>query len=374
MESESQPHVNEINDDREKWVMKVTKRKKSSVFGLTAAAVLLAITAGCGGNAGVKEMGAAAGQEKSAAAAAVKQVDVQFALDTAATGSPQSRVAVEQGYFGKNGVQAKTFDFPYGIDTLNALLVDRADVGSAADYALLNSLGKGDMVILGTLSRANEVSAKNSVLLVRSGINSEQDLAGKKLGVARGTVFEYVWAKYLEKLGIPKDKVTYVNYSSPDEALVALKRGQMDAIWASGAVREKLKEVEGVKELVDSSKTGVYVKAFLVARRSFVEQHPDAAAGTLKALKEATDYIGGHKQETAQLLFDKIKLPQAGVLKDLEAASYVVGFTQEDYEHLSEMQKWLQDQGILKGSYDLKSKINVEPLKKALPESVTYKP
>jgi sulfonate transport system substrate-binding protein len=343
-------------------------------IGISSAMLLLAVTVGCGAAADGSKSPAQQGTETKNAAAPASITTVKLGLDTAATGSPQFRMAKAKGYFEKNGIKAETSDFPYGIDTLNAMLVNRTEIGSAADYALLNSLGKGDMVIVGTLSRSTDISAKNTVLLVKGNIQSEKDLVGKRLGVARGTVFEYMWDRYLEKSKIAKSQVTMVNYSSPDEAIVAFQRGQMDAIWASGALLQKLKEVEGVKQLTDSSASGVAIRAFMVAQRSFAEKQPDAVGGILKSLNEATDYIKGNKEETAQVLFDTIKLPKEGVLRDLEAAAYVIGFTKEDYEHLQQMQTWLVENGLLKDKYDLKSKINAGPIKKALPDLVNYTP
>ncbi|MGR6009336.1 hypothetical protein ACT7CZ_19160 [Bacillus cereus] len=48
-------------------------------------------------------------------------------------------------------MKAQLSNFAYGIDTVNAVLTEQADTGLAADYALLNSLGKGDMVVISTL-------------------------------------------------------------------------------------------------------------------------------------------------------------------------------------------------------------------------------
>ena len=41
-------------------------------------------------------------------------------------------------------------------------------------------------------------------------------------------------------------------------------------------------------------------------------------------------------------------------------------------QHLEEMKEWIEEKGLLKESFDLKDKLIVDPLKKVLPESVTY--
>lgn len=344
---------------------------------LGMAAVVLALTAGCGaenGKPATASEPSSSGEEASAPAAQKTPVKIKIGLDTAATGSPQFRVAKEKGFLEQHGIDAEFSDFPYGIDTINAMLVNRTDAGSAADYALLNSLGKGDMVIAATLSRATEKSAARNVLVVREDIGSEQELVGRKLGVPRATAGEYLWAKYLEKLNIPQSDIKFVNYSSPDEAVVALQKGDMDAIWASGALRERLESVKGLKELTDANATGVYTKSFIIFQRSFAQGNPDAVAATLKALNEGTEYLASHHEETAEILFNSIKLPKEGVQRDLEASNYVISFAQEDFDHLKSMHQWLIEQGLLKDEYNLQDKLYLEPLKQALPDSVTYQP
>jgi len=298
---------------------------------------------------------------------------VRMAVDTAAGGSLQFRAAEKQGYFKNYGVEAQLSNFAMGIDTVNAVLTEQADTGIAADYALLNSLAKGDLVVVATLTRGSEKTAKETQLLVKGDINTASDLKGKKLGVAKGTVYEYVWAKYLEANQINQKDISYVPYSTPDEAIVGMKKGDIDAVWIGGALTDKLKTIEGVKQFDDLRGAGVTIDSYLLAKRSFVEQSPGVVENALKALSEGVEYVDVHKEETAQLAFEQLKIPAEDALKDLERTNYVLGFTKEDARHLEDMKTWLEEKGILQDSYELKDKLHLEPLKKEFPETVTYK-
>ncbi|MGI8385966.1 ABC transporter substrate-binding protein [Robertmurraya sp. P23] len=296
---------------------------------------------------------------------------VRLAIDTAAGGSFQFRAAEKQGYFDEQGVNAELSNFAYGIDTVNAILTEQADTGLAADYALLNSLGKGDMVVVSTLTRGHERSLKDNQLLVRGDIKSPEDLKGKKLGVPKGTVTEYIWAKYLEANQISEEDIIYVPYSTPDEAIVGVKKGDIDAVWSSGALKDKFKSIEGVTQLDDLESAGVTIDSYLLAKRSFVEEHPEAVKSVLKALSQGIEYVGNHQKETAQIAFEQLKVPEEDALKDIERQNYVLGFTGEDVKHLEDMKEWLEEKGILKESYNLKDKLFLEPLKNAFPDLVT---
>ncbi len=301
-------------------------------------------------------------------------IKVRLAIDTAAGGSFQIRVAKAQGFFEKYGIDAEISNFAYGIDTVNALLVQQSDTALAADYALVNSLGKGDLVVVSSLTRTNDKSAERTLLFVRDDINSPEDLKGRKLGVQKGTVYEYVWAKYLEKNNIDEGEIEYVLFSTPDEAMVSLQNGDMDAIWMGGAMSSKFTEIKGVKTLGNVFDSDVNISSFLLLERSFAEQNPDAAASILKAVNDGINYIPGHEKETAELAFKELKLPVESVLDDLKYTNFSLGFSQEDFEHLEDIKKWSEDHGILTDKYDLKEKINTEPLKKSFPELLTYTP
>ncbi|MEY8352672.1 ABC transporter substrate-binding protein [Lachnospiraceae bacterium 54-53] len=279
-------------------------------------------------------------------------VKVRLAIDTAAGGSFQIRVAKKKGYFEAYGIDAEISNFAYGIDTVNALLVDQSDTALAADYALVNSLGKGNMAVVSSLTRTNEKSAQKTLLFVRDTISSSGDLKGKKLGVQKGTVYEYVWAKYLEKNSIDPGEITYVPFSTPDEAIVSLQNGDMDAVWIGGALATKFSELEGIKTLGNVLDSGVNISAYLLLDRTFAEQNPDVAAAIIKAINDGINYIPGHEEETAKIAFQELKLPEESVLEDLQYTNYDLGFTQEDYDHLQDIKNWSEEHGILTDSYE----------------------
>lgn len=301
------------------------------------------------------------------------EVKVRLAIDTAAGGSFQFRVAKDKGFFEKYGVKPEISNFAYGIDTVNALLVNQSDTALAADYALINSLGKGNMTVVSSLTRTNEKSATRTVLYAKDNISKPEDLKGKKLGVQKGTVYEYVWAKYLEKNHIAASDIKYVPFSTPDEAIVSLQKGDMDGVWIGGALTAKFNKLNGVKPLGTVLDSGVNISSYLLLDSSFVKQNPDAVASILKALNDGILYIPDHADETADLAFKELKLPKDSVLEDLKYTNYTLGFSQEDFDHLQDVKKWSEDHGILKDKYNLKDKINTEPLQKSFPNLLTYK-
>jgi ABC-type nitrate/sulfonate/bicarbonate transport system substrate-binding protein len=310
----------------------------------------------------------------AAGAADTKPLTVRLGLDTAAGGSYEFRTAKDQGFFAKRGIEATAFNFAFGIDTVNALLVDRVDTALAADYALANSLGRGDFVVVSTLSHTTEQTKGNTVLFVRKGITKPSDLIGKKLGVARGTVLEYIWAKYLEKNHIEASQITWVPYTSPDEAAVGIQRGDIDAVWQLGALVDKFAAFPNLVRFGDLGDSGTLTVGYLLFQRAFVKAHPEAVGQILLAIQEGAAYVKAHPAETGALAFKELKLPAENVAKDIARNDYSLGFTQGDFDHLADIKAWLEAKKILKANYELKDKVVLDPLRAVLPQTVTYVP
>lgn len=318
---------------------------------------------------------ACGGEDADSANAGNGKTTIRAAIDTAAGGSFQVRAANTNGDFAANDLNVQLSNFAYGIDTVNAILTQQADTGLAADYALLNSLNKGDFVVVSSLTGSSKDFNSTSLteILTVEGIEKPQDLKGKKLAVAKGTVGEYHWARYLDHYGISEDDIKYVPFSTPDEAIVGVKKGDIDVVIASGALIEKFKQIEGVHEIDRlSSVPDINVSSYLIVDRKFAENNVDAIAGFIGGIEKGIAYVKENPEGTADIAYDELKIAKEDVLRDLQRINYTLGFKQEDYDHLNKMKTYLLERGILKEDYDLNSKLFLEPAKKIIADEVTY--
>ena len=65
---------------------------------------------------------------------------------------------------------------------------------------------------------------------------------------------------------INEKDITFVPYSTPDEAIVGMKNGDIDAVWSSGALKDKFKNIKGVTKLGDLESAGVTIDSYLLAK------------------------------------------------------------------------------------------------------------
>lgn len=298
--------------------------------------------------------------------------EMKVGIDTAVGGSPQFRSADEQNYFVDEELNAQLISFAFGIDIINALMIDRVDVGLAADYALINSLNRGDMVIIGTItSSTKEIMETREVIAMRN-IESPEDLKGKNIAVTNGTVYEYYWSKYLESLGLTENDVNIIKYTSPDEAIIGMRSGDMDAVIASGASGNKFKNLEGAKVIDTLADANIQTNAYLIANRSYAESHVEEVSKLIKVIANGNEFVIQHPDQAAKITHNQIKIDASDAMLDIKTTNFVMRFTEEDYQNLQNIKSWLLEREILKQDFDIESKLFLEPLRQALPNELTY--
>lgn len=318
---------------------------------------------------------AACNGEEQQTGGAEGAIPIRVAIDTAAGGSFQIRAAHANGDFAERDLAVSISNFAYGIDTVNAMLTEQTDTGLAADYALLNALNKGDFVVVSSLTGSDEtlnVLQYTEVLAVED-VKKPADIEGKRIGVAKGTVSEYQWSRYLEYVGIAEEDIKFVPFSTPDEAIVGVKKGDIDVVLGTGALVDKFKSIDGVHQIdtLDSVED-LQLGSYLVVDREYAEANPQAVSHLIEGIAEGITYVEENPDGVAEIAYNDLKIPKEDVLRDLERQNFVLGFTQQDYEHLEEMKDYLLARGILDEDYDLADKLYLTPAREVIPEKVTY--
>ncbi|MDT3427240.1 NitT/TauT family transport system substrate-binding protein [Paenibacillus forsythiae] len=338
--------------------------KKIKKFRVSALLLLLSgllVLAGCG----------AKGEASSSSGTPEKEL---LKLKIADTGTnPVFRLALAKGFFKNNGIDAEIVNFGTPAEGVNALFIKQVDVAYGADFPLLNAVAKGDYSIIASAGQATDEAAAQWKLFVRDDIKKPEDLKGKKLSFLRGTFLPYLWDEYLKDAGVSLADATLVGQGAFDEAFIALKQGDVDAAWFTGsALVDKFEGLAGVHQLSDMSKTKVRLGMGIVTNDALVKEHPEAVEGFLKAVDEAAVYSQAHPEETADLMYKELKQPKEATLKDLPKNPWKVGFTQAAFDSLESQKKYMVESGIIEKDFDLASKISLDPLRKALPDKVTY--
>ena len=137
------------------------------------------------------------------------------------------QVAIDKGWLKEAGVDVdfEWFDYSASMDAFTAGKID-ADLVVNGDALVMGAGGGKSVSILLT-----DYSKGSDMIVGRPGINTLQDLKGKKVGIEVGLVEHLLLMNGLQKAGIPDTDITLVNTPTNDTPQV-LASGEVAAIGA----------------------------------------------------------------------------------------------------------------------------------------------
>jgi NitT/TauT family transport system substrate-binding protein len=310
-----------------------------------------------------------ASAEGTPASVAEKPFTVRIGADSGAF-SYQFRVAERTGIFDKHNVDAEIFTFSYGIDTINAAILGETDSAEAMDFAAASRFSESNKLrIIATISTS--LPTGSHFYTRHNGVNSPGDLKGKRIGVSKGTVDEYIWARFFEKYGINEKEVTQVYLSSNAELLAAYQANEIDAFRIGADIEKAVQAIPGSRNLGDQGLSGHLSIGFLLLNADIIAKDPVGVERFLKALDEATVYIKNHPEETAKIANEDLKIPVDAALRTIENHVYQLRLLKEDVDQIAKVADWSYKNGLFRNEYNIYDYVDPAPLRNALPDRVT---
>jgi ABC-type nitrate/sulfonate/bicarbonate transport system substrate-binding protein len=244
---------------------------------LFTAATLLAVASGC-----TEHRTAALAEPLTIAAATLPNFSLVY-------------VAQAKGYFASEGLNVTLKHHQYGKLALEALLAGQADLATSAETPVVFAELRGEQLsIMASIGR----SAKNNavVALKESGVTKPADLAGKRVGVTRGTTADFFLDTFLLRYGVDRQEVRFVDLK-PEEMAGALGRGEVAAVATWLPTTIALQDRFGTKVVVFYVEDFHAENAVLVARRGFEKRRPEVTTRVLRALLKAEALFRDHPDE-----------------------------------------------------------------------------
>ncbi len=131
------------------------------------------------------------------------------------------KVAEAKGYL--KDLKYELVRFNSGWELGEALIAKKVDIAILPFTYCLQAQAKGIKVqIISCLEHEADG------IIVRRGIESIEDLNGKRIGCLKASTIEILLLRFLEEKGIAKTKIIY--FSSPMEMWAALEKGEVDAL------------------------------------------------------------------------------------------------------------------------------------------------
>ncbi|QJX09751.1 MULTISPECIES: ABC transporter substrate-binding protein [Rhizobium] len=217
-------------------------------------------------------------------------------------------LAAELGYFEGTGITLENVGYAQGGPaSLIALASGDVEIGSAATSAVLNSIiGGNDFVAAYPSNGINDEVQSTFYVLEDSPIKNIKDIAGKSIAVnTLGAHLDYTIREALHSVGLPADAANQLVVPGPQLEQV-LRSKQVDiaafGYWQTTFEGAALKN-GGLRPIFDDTDVlGDIAGGFVVLRRDFAREHPEAAKIFVEQSARALDYAREHPEETKRIL------------------------------------------------------------------------
>ena len=210
------------------------------------------------------------------------------------------------GIFKKHGIHLELIYIPGGSLSVQALIGNSLDMLLAGGTPLVYAVLKGaDLKFIAGLNNRMPY-----VLVARDGINSAEQLRGKKIGISRfGSNTDFVVKLAATQMGLnPKRDVQIIQVGGPDARVVALKNGIVDATVITPELVLLGKKL-GYHTLYDLVEKGIeYLQIGVAARTDYLKSQNDTARRLTRAYLESIRYYVSHREEALKESLKLLKI------------------------------------------------------------------
>jgi len=210
-------------------------------------------------------------------------------------------VALDGGFFSRNGLNVDAQLLSGGANTVAALLAGQVQFAQAGGSEALNATANGaDLVVVATIAPVYPYIFEAS-----SDIASVGDLVGKKVGVATfGGSADVATRVALRNAGInPDEDVTIIATGSAANRTAALLSGAIQGGMAGGPPDTLDLEAQGLHPLFDLAALKLpAANTAVIAQRGWVNANRDIVQRYVDSLVQATAFLKQNKPATVAIL------------------------------------------------------------------------
>ncbi len=280
-------------------------------------------------------------------------------------------MALEKGYFRKQGLEVELESFSSGKATLDALIKEKVDLATSSETPFMRAVLNGDKIYaLGTMITGEEHLAV--VGRKDRGISSPKDLKGKTIGVTIGSNGEYFLDTVLLLNGVSRDQVKTVHVK-PKQMFDALIKGEVDAIATWNPQMTKARRALG-DQAASFYAEGLYSPSFLIATtQAYANANPEIIQRVVQSLVNASKFIQENSDQSRVIVAKYLGMDKA-LLDELSATyHFEITLDQSLLLTLENQAKWaiknkLTDQTKIPNYLDF---IYLDALATIRPEGVT---
>ena len=273
-------------------------------------------------------------------------------------------VAQEKGYFAEEGLNL-VVNFPANTnDGISLPAAGKADLGMYYLQDAILTAVEEDVPIV-SVGSVTQKSLNVVIALKESGIDSAEDLAGKKIGYAGTALSEAQVECMLEKAGVSAEDCELIDVGF--DLLTATTTGQVDATIGNMVNHEVPQlEEQGIEiNYFFPTEFGVpeYYELVFLAGQDAVENNPEKLQKFLRAAQKGFDFMQENPEEALQILLDNQNAENFPLSPSVEQASMDMllpametadaPFMAQDIAVWQQNADWLYEMGLLSEQADV---------------------
>ncbi len=197
-------------------------------------------------------------------------------------------IALQRGYFVQDNLNVTLKPYATKLQAFNGMLTGETDLAVITEYPVVGAVFKGERIsIVGSTSRFHDQYLVGN----RSGgMLAEQDLAGKRIGVPRGTIGEFYLGRFLNLHGLGLSEVTLANVPFATSA-GALLNGSVDAAMTYDGAPGSYELIFGDNWTAWPAQSGQESYDVLVCQDPWLAVHHAELSRLLGSLVRAARYL-----------------------------------------------------------------------------------
>ena len=280
-------------------------------------------------------------------------------------------VAENQKFFADEGLSVQTRECIDGRRCIKLMFDGQVQLATASELPVMfNSFTRSDYAIVATFA----TSAQDVKLVVRksAGIETAAQLAGKRIGIVKGTSAHYFLDTFLLFSGMDPKKVELVPLP-PEQIEQALKDRKIDAaaIWEPVA-HKSLRALAEDGMVLPSGR--LYTETFnLIAGRKVIADREADIVKLLRAVDRAQRWIRDRPTEAQAILKERLQEDQGFIDATWKDFTYRLSLNQSLVSTIEGEARWALREGYVppeRKTPNYLQFIDAGPLRKAAPAAV----
>ncbi|OLC13904.1 MAG: hypothetical protein AUH29_11660 [Candidatus Rokubacteria bacterium 13_1_40CM_69_27] len=297
---------------------------------------------------------------------------IRLGIHTALMGVPDL-IAVRQGFFKQEGLDVDWRRFALGKEGRDAMIAGAIDVNSTATTPFMIGLDKG---IPYTAVAVNSLfcGTNHIVVLKNSDINSVAQLKGKKIGLPKGTITEYIFvARVAPSHGLKTGDYDAPNIPDAKDRIPSLVAKAIDATAVTDPF-VAVAEHEGIVRSLENFCKYDPLPFMLTVTNKILKENPDAVVAYLRGWLRAVKLLKEEPEKAAAVYAEEQKalgrdVPVAVLDRALRRMRWEPEITPSIEQYLTDQAQDLVAgtiEGRIKAVPDLAKGLNKELLRKAM--------